>query len=127
MTDNAQIRKDAAVQFLKLIAAGRVDEAYQKHVDMRGKHHNAFFPAGFSALQKAMIENHVRFPNKKLTVKHVVCDGDLVAVHSHIVLRPDEKGVAAVHVFRFEGGRIVEMWDIGQPVPADSPNMDGAF
>jgi predicted SnoaL-like aldol condensation-catalyzing enzyme len=127
MTDYAQTRKDAAVQFLKLVVAGRFDEAYQKYVDVRGKHHNPFFPAGFPALQKAMIENHVQFPNKKLTVKNVVCDGELVAVHSHIVLRPGEKGVAAMHLFRFEGDRIVEMWDIGQTVPAYSPNTDGTF
>jgi predicted SnoaL-like aldol condensation-catalyzing enzyme len=74
-----------------------------------------------------MIENHVQFSNKKLTTKHVVCDGELVAVHSHTVLRPGDNGVAAVHLFHFEGDRIVEMWDIGQPVPADSPNTDGAF
>ena len=127
MTDCAQTRKDSAVQFLKLVVAGRVDEAYRRHVDLRGKHHNPFFPAGFPALQKAMIENHVQFPNKKLSVKNVACDGELVAVHSHIVLRPGEKGIASVHLFRFEGDRIVEMWDIGQPVPADSPNTDGAF
>jgi predicted SnoaL-like aldol condensation-catalyzing enzyme len=127
MTDHAQIHKDSAVQFLKLVVAGRVDEAYQKHVDLRGKHHNPFFTAGFPALQKAMIENNVQFPNKKLTVKHVLSDGELVAVHSHLALRPEEKGVAVVHLFRFEGDRIVEMWDIGQPVPAESPNADGAF
>jgi predicted SnoaL-like aldol condensation-catalyzing enzyme len=127
MADYAQTRKDAAVQFLKLVVAGHVDEAYRKHVDLRGKHHNAFFPAGFPALQKAMIENHLQFPNKKITVKNVVCDSELVAVHSHIVLRPGDNGVAAVHLFHFEGDRIVEMWDIGQPVPADSPNTDGAF
>jgi predicted SnoaL-like aldol condensation-catalyzing enzyme len=127
MTDYSQTRKDSAVQFLKLVAAGRIDEAYLKHVDLGGKHHNPFSPAGFPALQKAMIENHVQFPNKKLTVKHVLIDGELVAVHSNIVLRPGEKGIAAVHLFRFDDERIVEMWDIGQPVPADSPNTDGAF
>jgi predicted SnoaL-like aldol condensation-catalyzing enzyme len=96
-------------------------------VDLRGKHHNPFFPAGFQALQKAMIENHVQFPNKQMTVKNVLGDGDLVAVHSHIVLRPGEAGLAAVHLFRFHNGKIMEMWDCGQPVPADSPNTDGAF
>jgi predicted SnoaL-like aldol condensation-catalyzing enzyme len=111
MTDYAQTRKDAAVQFLKLVVTGRFDEAYQKHVDLQGKHHNPFFPAGFPTLQKAMIENHVQFPNNKLTVKHALSDGELVAVHSHIVLCPGGKGVAAVHVFRFEGDRICR--DVG--------------
>ncbi len=86
-----------------------------------------FFPAGFPALRKAMNENHVQFPNKQLTVKNVLGDGDLVAVHSHIVLQPGEIGMATVHLFRFRGDKIVEMWDCGQPVPADSPNKDGVF
>lgn len=115
------------MQFLQLVVAGRIDEAYQKYVEMQGKHHNPFFPAGFPALKKAMIENHAQFPNKQLTVKNVLGEGDLVAVHSHIVLRQGETGIAVVHLFRFQGGRIVEMWDCGQPVPADSPNEDGMF
>jgi predicted SnoaL-like aldol condensation-catalyzing enzyme len=126
MIDN-NTRKQAAVEFLQLIVAGRIDEAYQKHVDLQGKHHNPFYPAGFPALKQAMLENHVQFPSKQLTVMSVLGDGDLVAVHSHIVLHPGEPGVAAVHLFRFHSDRIVEMWDCGQPVPTDSPNKDGAF
>lgn len=128
MTDNStSSRKQAAVEFLQLVVAGHIDEAYRKHVDMTGKHHNLFFPAGFPALQKAMEESHVQFPSKLLTIKNVIGDGDLVAVHSHIVLNPVEKGMVVVHMFRFQGAKIVEMWDFGQPIPADSPNKDGAF
>jgi predicted SnoaL-like aldol condensation-catalyzing enzyme len=123
----AHDRKQAAREFLQLVVAGRIDEAYQKHVDLEGKHHDFFFPAGFPALKKAMLENHVQFPNKQFIVKNVLGDGDLVVVHSRVALRPGEPGIAVVHVFRFQGNRIVEMWDIGQPVPADSPNKDGAF
>ncbi|MBI1743628.1 hypothetical protein HYR54_11280 [Candidatus Acetothermia bacterium] len=57
-------RKQVAVKFLQLVVAGQIDEVYRKYVDLRGKHHNPFFPAGFPALQKAMIENHVQFPSK---------------------------------------------------------------
>ncbi|KPQ44042.1 MAG: SnoaL-like domain protein [Candidatus Methanoperedens nitroreducens] len=125
--DDTRARKQAAVQFLQLVVAGHIDEAYQKHVDLQGKHHNPFFPAGFPALRKAMNENHIQFPDKQLMVKNVLGDGDLVAVHSHIVLQPGETGMASVHLFRFRGDKIVEMWDCGQPVPADSPNKDWVF
>ena len=74
-----------------------------------------------------MIENQVQFPNKQLTIKHVLGDGELVAVHSHILPHPGDTGGSAVHLFRFQDDKIVEMWDIGQPVPVDSPNKDGAF
>ncbi len=119
--------KQAAVEFLQMVIAGRIDDAYAKHVDMRGRHHNAYFAAGFSALKQGMLENHVQFPHKRMAVQHVLGDGDLVAVHSHIVPDPSQAGVAAVHLFRFNAGRIVELWDCGQPVPADSPNTDGTF
>jgi len=125
--DNIIATKQAAVHFLQLVVSGRIDEAYRLHVDMHGKHHNLFFPAGFPALKKAMSEDHVQSPNKQLTVKHVLGDGDLVAVRSHIVFHQGEPGLVAVHMFRFRNGRIAEMWDCSQPVPADSPNADGAF
>jgi predicted SnoaL-like aldol condensation-catalyzing enzyme len=32
-----------------------------------------------------------------------------------------------VHIFRFEQGRIVELWDLGQEVPESSPNQYGMF
>ena len=124
---STQACKQAAVQFLQLVVLGRINEAYEKYVDMQGKHHNPFFPAGFPELRKAMIENHVQFPNKQFTIKNVLGDGNLVAVHSHILPRPGDTGISAVHLFRFQDNKIVEMWDCGQPVPADSPNKDGAF
>ena len=127
MMKSDQSLKEASMEFLHLVVAGRIDEAYDKHVDLNGKHHNPFFPAGFPALRAAMIENHSMFPNKQITIKNILEDGDMVAVHSHIVLRSEEAGIAAVHLFRFHDGKIVEMWDCGQPLPPDSPNTDGMF
>jgi predicted SnoaL-like aldol condensation-catalyzing enzyme len=123
----AQSRKQAAVQFLQLVVSGRIDEAYTKYVDMAGKHHNPFFSEGFAALKKAMSENHTKFPNKRLTPKNVLGDGDMVAVHSHLVMSTGDTGMTTVHLFRFRGDRVVELWDCGQAIPADSPNKDGAF
>jgi predicted SnoaL-like aldol condensation-catalyzing enzyme len=117
----------AAVDFLQLIVAGRIEEGYRKFVDMHGKHHNPYFPAGFPALQAAMTDDHEKFPDKKFTIHSVIGDGNTVAVHSHIVMDSGEKNFAVVHIFRFEHGRIVEMWDCAQSLPVDSPNADGAF
>jgi predicted SnoaL-like aldol condensation-catalyzing enzyme len=74
-----------------------------------------------------MLENHAKFPNKQIKIHHLLGEGDLVAAHSHIVLSPGEPGIIAVHLFRFGGEKIVELWDCGQPLPPDSPNRDGAF
>ena len=40
---------------------------------------------------------------------------------------PDDLGWAIIHIFRFQDNQIVEMWDVGQAVPEDSPNENGVF
>jgi predicted SnoaL-like aldol condensation-catalyzing enzyme len=128
MKDSAvQMHKHAARDFLQLVIAGEIDEAYGKYVDMGGKHHNVFFPSGFANLKAAMAENQNQFPNKEFTIKNVIGDENLVAVHSHLRFNPTEKGMVVVHLFRFQGGKIVEMWDLGQAIPPGMPNTDGAF
>jgi predicted SnoaL-like aldol condensation-catalyzing enzyme len=120
-------RKTAAVDFLQRVVAGQIEEAYEKYIDPRGRHHNGFTPAGFPALKKGMIEADQMFPNKRWTVKHVLGDGDLVAVHSHMVLIPGKTELATFHLVRFEGDRIVEFWDVAQPIPEALPNQNGMF
>jgi predicted SnoaL-like aldol condensation-catalyzing enzyme len=119
--------KQAAVDFLRMVVAGEIEKAYQKYVDMSGMHHNSFCPAGFEGLKKGMIENDAQFPSKKFTVKHVLGDGNMVSVHSHLVLKLGELELATTHLLRFENGKIVEFWDLAMPIPKDLPNKDGMF
>jgi predicted SnoaL-like aldol condensation-catalyzing enzyme len=46
---------------------------------------------------------------------------------SFMANRHGKKEVRRVHIFRFDGDRIAEPWDIGQPVPAESVNTNGMF
>ena len=124
---NLQIQKEHALDFLQMIVAGDIDQAYQNYVNMHGLHHNVYYSSEFSSLKNGMKENHTQFPNKRLMVKNVLGEGDLVAVHSHLVMKEGEPGISVVHIFRFEDGKIIEMWDVGQSIPSDSPNRRGAF
>jgi predicted SnoaL-like aldol condensation-catalyzing enzyme len=74
-----------------------------------------------------MEENARQNPDKRLDVLRALEDGDLVAVHSHVRQNLTDRGAAVVHMFRFDGDRIVELWDVGQPVPAESANANGMF
>jgi predicted SnoaL-like aldol condensation-catalyzing enzyme len=120
-------RKDVAVSFLRQAASGRVREAYDEHVGKGFRHHNPFFAGNAEALMAGMEENARKNPDKRLDVLHALEDGDMVAVHSRVQQRPGDRGAALVHLFRFEGDRIAELWDIGQPVPAESVNTNGMF
>ena len=119
--------KNAAVSFLKLASSGKVHEAYSKFVGEGFRHHNPFFEGSAESLQAGMEANASQNPDKALDVKRVIAEADLVAVHSHVQQKPGERGAAVVHIFRFENGRIVELWDLGQPVPEESPNQFGMF
>jgi predicted SnoaL-like aldol condensation-catalyzing enzyme len=123
----ANQNKDAAISFLKMASGGDVREAYSKFVGPGFRHHNPYFEGSAEILMTAMEENARENPDKTLDVKRAIAEGDLVAVHSHVRQRPDDRGAAVVHLFRFEDGRIVELWDLGQEVPEESPNQYGIF
>jgi len=119
-------RKDIAVSFLKLAASGNVDEAYD-NVSGNFRHHNPYFAGDANSLKAGMAEAHAKFPNTTLDVQHIFEDDNLVAVHSRVQHAPEQPEIAVVHIFRFEGDRIVELWDVGQEAPPDSANENGMF
>lgn len=119
--------KDAAVSFLQLASSGQVQEAYARFVGAGFRHHNPFFEGSAEALMIAMEQNALQNPDKTLEVKCILAEGEFVTVHSHVRHKPGEPGAAVMHIFRFENGRIVELWDVGQPVPEESPNQFGMF
>ncbi len=119
--------KDAAVSFLEMASTGKVDEAYSKFVGDGFKHHNPYFEGSAEALHAAMKENAIQNPAKAIDVKRVIAEGEFVMVHFLVKHRPDKLGAAVMQIFRFENGKIVEMWDLGQEIPEETPNQYGMF
>ncbi|MFD2612425.1 nuclear transport factor 2 family protein [Paenibacillus gansuensis] len=119
--------KEKAVSFLQLVALGKVQEAYERYIDPDFRHHNPYFRGDVDSLKLAMEENAAKNPNKTLVIKHAIEEGNTVAVHSHVKQNHDDLGGAVVHMFRFHDGLIVELWDVGQPIPDNSPNENGMF
>ncbi len=124
MTDIAN--RDLAISFLKNAASGKLDEAYSLTAS-NFRHHNAYFKADAESLKAGMADAHKQFPNTKIDVQRAIAEGDLVAVHSRVQHAPDKPAIAVVHIFRFEGDKIAELWDVGMEVPKDSPNENGVF
>jgi predicted SnoaL-like aldol condensation-catalyzing enzyme len=122
-----QARKRAASEFLQLAASGRTDEAFRDYVAREFVHHNPHFNANADALKTGMADNARQFPTKRLEVLRVIAEGDLVAVHSRVHLTPDDRGYAIAHIYRFEGDRVAELWDIAMETPADMKNEHGMF
>ncbi|MGA6223135.1 nuclear transport factor 2 family protein [Streptomyces umbrinus] len=89
--------------------------------------HNPYIPDGAAGAKAGLGAYYAQFPQLVATPKRVIAEGDLVAVHSHTVNVPGERGQAVVDLFRVRGGRIVEHWDVVQDVPETSANDNTMF
>ena len=131
-----RVRKENAVKFLSFIAVGKPKDGLRFFAP-DCKTHNPYTAGGMNELTDAMIAVQKQgsggivkgsTADFKLAVKHVMADGDLVAVHTQLSSpNPSAGGLRQVHLFRFRGDKIVEYWDITQFVPEGAPNAAGVF
>jgi len=120
-------KKEIAISFLRLASSGRVSEAYEKYIHPDFRHHNPYFKGDRESLLKGMEESAHQFPHKKFEAIRALVDGDLVAVHGMVQLKPDMPWIALIHIFRFEDDLIIEEWEAAQEAPKESPNENGIF
>ena len=123
----SQSHKEAAASFLRLAASGDVRRAFDTYTAPNFRHHNPYFRGDAESLASAMEENSKQNPDKELHIEHVVEEGDLVVVHARVRQNENEPEAAVVHIYRFEGDRVAELWDIALAMPEDSPNQYGLF
>ncbi|ACU75356.1 protein of unknown function DUF1486 [Catenulispora acidiphila DSM 44928] len=60
-----------------------------------------------------------------VAAKHLLADGDLVAVHTHVATPNGD--LATVDIFRVDGGMLIEHWDVVQPIPDEVLHPHGMF
>ncbi|AWH53500.1 hypothetical protein C1924_10065 [Stenotrophomonas sp. ESTM1D_MKCIP4_1] len=89
--------------------------------------HNPGYPDGRKALVDAFAKVFQQYPLARAEVIRSAVDGDLVFVHVHSRLSPDDRGRAIVNIFRVADGHIVEHWDVIQNVPEHAANDNTMF
>lgn len=102
-------------------------EAAAVHFGPRYIQHNPSAPDGIEGFKAFVALRKEKFPNAKSEIKRIFADGDFVILHVHGVREPGERGVAIVDIFRLEKGKIVEHWDVIQPIPEKPANSNGMF
>ena len=102
-------------------------EAASKYLGSRYTQHNpnaADGPEGLKAFLQFLKE---KFPSSRSEIKRVFADGDYVIVHVHAVREPGTRGNAIIDIFKLENGKVVEHWDVVQPIPEKAANTNGMF
>ena len=106
----------------------KYDLSAAQHVsDEKYIQHNPQLGNGKEVFLKVMSAAFKRFPKRQNNIVRSAANGDLVFVHVHRVLTPGDRGDAIVDIFRVENGKIVEHWDVIQPVPEKSANTNTMF
>jgi len=85
--------------------------------------HNPNLPNGTAALRR--YAESLDSQTTTHTAHRVAAQDDMVAIQSHVTFGPDDLGMAAFDIFRFENNKIVEHWDVVQPVVAKSETANG--
>jgi predicted SnoaL-like aldol condensation-catalyzing enzyme len=102
-------------------------EAAQKYLGPYYRQHNPLAGDGPEPFVQFVTGFMQTFPELRIDIKRLLAEGDLVAVHCHLVRQPGDRGMAVMDMFRLENGKVVEHWDVLQEVPEQAANTNTMF
>ena len=120
--------REVVEQFAQMFYGEKnVRVAFEQWVHPDYVQHKPTLPDGREAVIEFLEEMLERFPDRTFTVHRIIASEDLVAVHYHSQATQEDRGFAVVDIFRVEGCRMVEHWDVVQAVPDESANDNTMF
>ncbi|HWK45588.1 MAG TPA: nuclear transport factor 2 family protein [Stellaceae bacterium] len=127
--DEAQMaaNKAAVVAFYQAALNDKDFDKAQQYLGARYTQHNPTAEDGPEGLRKFIGFLKSKFPMSHNDIRQVFVDGDYVVLHVLAVREPTGKGRAIVDIFKLDGGKIVEHWDVIQEVPDTAANPNGMF
>ena len=132
MSGNAKtpldINKETVTNFYKVAFNDhKPAAAVEKYVGGSYIQHNPMVADGSLAFIDFVSGYAQKYPHLKVDIKRVIAEGDFVVTHVLITTDEKDKGTVAMDIFRLEGGKIVEHWDVVQPMPDKPANENGMF
>jgi predicted SnoaL-like aldol condensation-catalyzing enzyme len=124
--------KQVVSQFMdEFYVQKKVRSSFEKWVDPGYIQHNPFAATGRDAAIAFLEPFVANNPGQKTKIHRIIADGNMVAVHSHGWNEDGDaaakRGFAVVDIFRVQGCRVMEHWDVLAPVPETSANTNTMF
>ena len=102
-------------------------EAARKYIDLPYRQHNPEVVDGPDGFIQFISEMQKKHPKLKAAISKALADDDLVALHVHLTREPNDPGLAIAELFRLKDGKIIEHWDVVQPVPEKTASGSTMF
>ena len=122
-----EANKKTVIAFYEAALNHKDFAAAQKYMGARYTQHNPTAPDGPEGLKKFLDFLRDKYPASHSDIRQAFADGDYVILHVHAVREPNTAGSAIVDIFKLENGKIVEHWDVIQPIPEKAANGNGMF
>jgi predicted SnoaL-like aldol condensation-catalyzing enzyme len=87
--------------------------------------HNPLIADGVDGLVGFIWYLKQTFPELRVHIANLFAEGDFVIGHVHGVRVPGQRGSAIVDIFKLADRKIVEHWDVIQPIPDQAANENG--
>ena len=131
MTSSAQSPSDPKDVVLGFFTTAFIERdpvtAADRYLGTTYTQHNPGIPDGPEVFKQFIPQWLSSVPELSFDIRRVITEGDLVVLHYHMKTSPEDRGTAIVDIFRVEDGRVVEHWDVLQPVPAEAANSNTMF
>ena len=122
-----EVNRKAVLAFYEKGLNQKDVDAALAYVGDRYTQHNPNAADGPEGFRKFIGFLREKFPNSHSEIKRSFVDGDYVILHVHAVREAGTKGSAIVDIFKLENGKIVEHWDVVQPIPDNPANNNTMF
>lgn len=111
----------------EVVLNGKQFERWPEFLDPGYIQHKPNVPTGPQGVLDFMSGVYKQFPHHRARIVRCLVDGDYVMLHVHVMLAPQARDIAVMDIFRIQNGKIIEHWDVDQPVPDTFAHSNGMF
>jgi predicted SnoaL-like aldol condensation-catalyzing enzyme len=127
VADQLAHNKRLVLEFYHKLIGQKDFEAARPYMGSMYRQHAPYAADGHEGVAEWVRKFKEGFPQHHYEVKKVIAEGDFVVLHLHGKSGLHPFGESVVDIFRIEDGKVVEHWDVIQPIPETADNANSMF